>query len=197
MIGISGANYGTHPFGDVGTWHNSPAFALPEPNGNIVRSTDFSGQPLLVAFICNHCPYVIHIQTAFTALANTLCERGIAVVAISANDAAGYSQDGPDEMAKLALHYGYQFPYLYDQSQATAQAYQAVCTPDFYLFDATHTLVYRGQFDASRPGNKVAVSGCDLRVAADAVLNGLPVSDAQQPSVGCGIKWKPGNEPVL
>ncbi len=174
----------------------APAFDLLEPaSGRTVASADFTGQPLLVAFICNHCPYVIHIQTVFAALANELTDRGMAVVAISANDAAGYPQDGPDKMATLARQYAYQFPYLFDESQAVAQAYEAACTPDFYLFDAAHTLVYRGQFDASRPGNQVAVTGGDLRAAAEAVLDGLPVGGEQRPSVGCSIKWKLGNEP--
>ena len=174
----------------------APPFNLPQPGkDNSVNLSDFTGRPLLVAFICNHCPYVVHIQSAFAELANSCVEKGVAAVTISANDVAGYPEDGPDKMAELAEQYNYQFPYLYDESQSVAQAYQAACTPDFYLFDAAHTLVYRGQFDGARPGNDVAVSGDDLRAAVDAVLAGRPVSAEQQPSMGCNIKWKPGNEP--
>lgn len=169
----------------------APTFALPDTRtGATVNSSGFAGKPMLVAFICNHCPYVVHIQAQFVALANELVARGCAVVAISANDATGYPQDGPDKMAELASNLNFEFPYLYDESQDVAQAYDAACTPDFYLFDASHTLVYRGQFDASRPGNKVSVTGADLRAAAEAVLSGQAVSAEQVPSVGCNIKWK-------
>ncbi len=177
---------------------SASAFNLPEPaSGNNVSLDDFSGQPLLVAFICNHCPYVVHIQSGFAALANELKKSGFGVVAISANDVQNYPQDGPDKMADIARKFDYHFPYLYDESQTVARDYRAACTPDFYLFDSGHSLVYHGQFDASRPGNDVPVTGQDLRAAADSVLAGSPVAGEQIPSVGCSIKWKPGNEPSM
>ncbi len=178
----------------IGT--QAPDFALPEPaSGNTVSRSDFAGRPLLVVFSCNHCPYVLHIIDSFTAFANALPGRGVGVVMISANDVGGYPQDGPEKMAEFARQRGFEFPYLYDESQQVARAYQAACTPDLYLFDADHRLVYRGQYDGSRPGNSVAVDGADLKAAVDALLAGREISGEQIPSVGCNIKWRAGNEP--
>ena len=174
----------------------APDFTLPEPlTGARVSRAEFDGKPLLVVFSCNHCPYVLHIVDAFCRLASDAIDRGVGVVMISANDVDGYPQDGPGPMADFARQHGFRFPYLYDESQQVARAYQAACTPDFFLFDAAHELVYRGQFDASRPGNDATVDGADLRAAIDALLAGeAPVAE-QVPSVGCNIKWRAGNEP--
>ncbi|HVN44410.1 MAG TPA: thioredoxin family protein [Steroidobacteraceae bacterium] len=150
---------------------------------------------LLIAFICNHCPFVKHILDGFVALAHELGSRGLSVVAISSNDAVSYPQDAPAEMARLAALKGFTFPYLYDETQQVALAYQAVCTPDFFLFDRDLRLAYRGQFDASRPGNGVPVTGGDLRAACEALLSGTRVPTEQVPSVGCSIKWQAGREP--
>jgi len=180
---------------DLGT--GAPDFTLPEPvTGNQVSLSDQQGKPLLVVFSCNHCPYVLHIIDSFVSLANAARRRGFAVVMISANDVTGYPQDGPLKMAEFARDHGFEFPYLYDESQQIATAYQAACTPDFFLFDAAHQLAYRGQFDGSRPGNQEPVDGSDLQAAIDAILAGDAVTDAQIPSVGCNIKWRAGNQPV-
>jgi peroxiredoxin len=173
----------------------APDFSLPDPAGKPHRLADFAGaKALVVAFICNHCPYVKHIVGALAQFARDYRARNVVMVAINSNDTARYSDDSPANMAKLAVHNGFIFPYLYDESQAVAKAYQAVCTPDLFLFDQARRLVYRGQFDASRPGNSQPVSGEDLRAATDAVLAGHAVTD-QVASVGCNIKWKPGQEP--
>jgi thiol-disulfide isomerase/thioredoxin len=176
---------------------SAPDFSLPEPaTGHAVTLADFRDRPaLLVMFICNHCPFVKHIREALAQFALEYRTRGLATVAIGANDAVNYPDDGPARIAEDARAFGYSFPYLYDESQAVAKAYRAACTPDFFLFDAERELVYRGQFDGGRPGNAVPVTGVDLRAAADAVLAGQPVSPDQKPSIGCNIKWKPGNEP--
>ncbi len=175
----------------------APPFSLPDTvSGTTVGLDDARGQAgLLVAFICNHCPYVVHIRDAFATTARELQTRGIGVVAISANDATGYPADGPDKMAQEARTAGYTFPYLYDETQTVAQAYTAACTPDFFLFDQNLCLVYRGQFDGSRPGNGEPVTGKDLRRAADGLLDGAAPIQEQKPSVGCSIKWRAGNEP--
>ena len=174
----------------------APDFRLPDTAGNTVSLPDFQGAPaLLVAFICNHCPYVKHIRGGLAQLASDYQPRGVAVVGISANDAAAYPADGPRMMAAEAKAAGYRFPYLYDESQSVAKAYHAACTPDFFVFDADQRLVYRGQMDDSRPGNGLPVTGKDLRAALDAVLAGKPIRFVQKPSIGCNIKWKPGNEP--
>lgn len=174
----------------------APDFALPDPSGKVYRLSDFSDSPaLLVVFMCNHCPYVKHIQPALAAFARELGPRGLAVVGINANDVASYPEDRPEKMAEEARAAGYTFPYLYDESQAVAKAYRAACTPDFYLFDRGRRLVYRGQFDDSRPSNGIPVTGQDLRAAVEAVLAGRTVAPEQKPSIGCNIKWKPGNEP--
>jgi peroxiredoxin len=169
----------------------APAFALPDPAGQVHRLEDFAGAPaLLVAFICNHCPYVKHIMDGFAAFAREYGEKGLAVVAISPNDAQAYPADAPPAMAEVAAAHGFTFPYLHDDSQAVALAYQAICTPDFFLFDRDRRLAYRGQFDDSRPNSGIPVTGESLRAAADAVLQGRAVPGEQVPSVGCSIKWK-------
>jgi peroxiredoxin len=173
----------------------APDFRLPDTDGHAVSLSDFRGKPLLVAFICNHCPYVKHIRPGLAQLARDYRPRGVAVVGINANDVANYPDDSPANMKREVKSAGYLFPYLYDESQAVAKAYRAACTPDLYLFDKDHRLVYRGQFDDSRPGNGVPLTGKDLRAALDAVLSGKPVPAAQKPSIGCNIKWKSGNEP--
>jgi len=175
----------------------APAFALPEPaSGKTVSLDDFKAAPaLLVMFICNHCPFVKHIRTELARFARDYQTRGLASVAISVNDIANFPEDSPAKMAEEARAFGYPFPYLYDESQAIAKAYRAACTPDFFLFDASRKLVYRGQFDGSRPGNNIPVTGADLRAAVDAVLAGRSVAPEQKPSIGCNIKWKAGNEP--
>ncbi len=175
----------------------APDFSLPEPmTGKTVSLGDFQDAPaLLVMVICNHCPFVKHIRQGLVQFARDYPAKDLAIVAISANDAANYPDDSPAKIAEEAKTFGYPFPYLHDESQTVAKAYHAACTPDFFLFDAGRKLVYRGQFDGSRPGNKVPVTGSDLRAAADALLAGRPVPSAQQPSIGCNIKWKTGHEP--
>ncbi|MFA5531812.1 MAG: thioredoxin family protein [Thiohalomonadaceae bacterium] len=153
------------------------------------------GRALLVAFICNHCPYVKHIADVFAAFAREYQPKGLRVVAISANDPGHRAEDGPEFMAEEAHNRGYVFPYLFDEDQRVAKAYRAACTPDLFLFDGERKLVYRGQFDDSRPGNNIPVTGRDMRAAVDAVLAGQPVPEDQKPSIGCNIKWKSGNEP--
>jgi peroxiredoxin len=175
---------------------SAPDFSLPDFTGRTWTRNELSaGKPLLVAFICNHCPFVRHIRAEFSRLAGEYQARGVAVVAIASNDVDAYPQDGPEGMAEEARSAGYTFPYLLDASQAVAKAYRAACTPDFFLFDAAHRLVYRGQFDASRPGNAVAVTGSDLRAACVAMLGGAALPVDQTPSIGCNIKWKQGSEP--
>jgi peroxiredoxin len=175
---------------------SAPDFRLPDTTGKTVSLADFkNASALLVMFICNHCPYVKHIRAGLAQLGRDYQARGVAVVAISANDAANYPEDAPAKMKEEARGAGYTFPYLHDATQAVAKAYRAACTPDFFLFDGARKLVYRGQFDDSRPGNGVPVTGKDLRAALDAVLAGKPAPKDQKPSIGCNIKWKPGNEP--
>ena len=175
----------------------APSFDLPDTRAANVRVSldDLQAKPLLVMFICNHCPYVIHIAERMTAVANDALDKGFSVVAISANDAQKYPQDGPDAMAQFAQKYGFKFPYLYDETQLVAQAYGAACTPDFYVYDSGHALRYRGQMDGARPGSDVEVSGAELANAVQAVYSGEAVSPIQVPSIGCNIKWKTGNEP--
>ena len=174
----------------------APDFRLPDTNGKLVSLGEFTGQPaLLVMFICNHCPFVKHIRAELAKLGHDYIPRGVGVIAISSNDATNYPDDSPAKMVEESRQAGYNFPYLYDASQGTAHAYRAACTPDFFLFDRNHRLVYRGQLDDSRPGNGVAVTGKDLRAALDALVSGKTVLPEQKPSLGCNIKWKPGNEP--
>jgi len=174
----------------------APDFHLPDFDGRPHALADYAPAPaLLVAFICNHCPFVRHLRTEFAAFAREYALKGLAVVAINANDTTAYPEDGPDAMREESRALGYTFEYLIDADQAVAKAYRAACTPDFFLFDAQRRLVYRGQFDGSRPGGGQPVTGADLRAAADAVLSGRPAPPDQRPSVGCNIKWRPGNAP--
>ena len=182
----------------LGLGTSAPEFRLPDvtAGGKEVALADFDGTPaLLVAFICNHCPFVQHVAGELAALSRDLPARGVPMVAISSNDVAAYPADSPEAMAEEAARQGWAFPYLYDETQEVASAYRAACTPDFFLFDGERKLIYRGQLDASRPGNGVPVTGTDLRAAVDAVLAGQPAPSDQRPSLGCNIKWKPGNEP--
>ncbi len=175
----------------------APEFALRNAvDGSAVTLKDFEGsEALLVMFICNHCPFVIHVRDELARLASDYLPRGLAIVAINSNSSVTHPQDGPEHMKELALSQGWEFPFLFDETQSVAQTYKAACTPDFFLLDADRRLVYRGQLDDSRPGNDVPVTGKDLRAAIDAVLAGRPVSEEQKPSIGCNIKWTPGNEP--
>lgn len=174
----------------------APDFHLPDTIGRVVSRDDFAGSAaLLVMFVCNHCPYVRHVGAELVRLGREYETRGVGVVAISSNDAAQHPEDGPAAMAEVATAMGLTVPYLYDETQAVARAYHAACTPDFFLFDTARRLVYRGQLDGARPGNSVPVTGRDLRAALEAVLAGRPVPEPQLPSLGCNIKWKPGNEP--
>jgi peroxiredoxin len=175
----------------------APPFSLPDTDGRTVSIDDFAGAPgLLVMFLCNHCPYVKHLREALADFAREYADRGLAIVAVSSNDVERYPEDSPEKMAEEKREFGYVFPYLYDEDQEVAKAYGAACTPDFFLFDADRNLVYRGQFDDSRPGKDEPVTGVDLRRAADALLEGAPVPEDQKASLGCNIKWKPGNEPA-
>jgi peroxiredoxin len=174
----------------------APSFSLPDTDGRIVTLDDWSdARALLVMFICNHCPYVKHVQSELARLGVDYADRSVGIVAISSNDALAYPQDGPAQMKREKQAAGYPFPYLYDETQEVARAYQAACTPDFYVFDADRRLVYRGQLDDSRPGNGLPVTGADVRGALDALLTGQAVAEAQRPSLGCNIKWKPGRSP--
>ena len=174
----------------------APNFSLPDIEGNIVELADFEESPaLLVIFMCNHCPFVKHVLSDLARLAKDYQAKGAAVVGINSNDVANYPEDSPEMMAKLVEEAGFTFPYLYDETQEVARAYQAACTPDFFLFDKESKLAYRGQMDDSRPGNNIPITGLDLIKAMDAVLAGNEVSTEQKPSIGCNIKWKQGNEP--
>ncbi len=171
-------------------------FNLPNPEGKIVSLSDFEGAPaLVVIFMCNHCPFVKHVAPGLANLAREYQDKGVAIVGINPNDVANYPDDGPRKMAEASEEYGYTFPYLLDESQEVAKAYRAACTPDFFVFDGDRQLVYRGQMDDSRPSLDLPVTGADLRAALNAVLDGRSVAAQQKPSVGCNIKWKPGNEP--
>ncbi len=169
----------------------APGFSLPDPDGRRVSLDDFAeSRGLLVVFWCNHCPYVKHIKKAFARFAREYQAKGLAVAAINANDWVSHPNDAPERMKEDIKAFGYTFPYLCDASQDVARAYGAACTPDFFLYDEQRKLVYRGQFDASRPRNDVPVTGADLRAAAAAVLAGRPVPAEQTASVGCNIKWR-------
>jgi thiol-disulfide isomerase/thioredoxin len=172
----------------------APGFALPDPDG-IVHSLSDEAPAYLVMFICNHCPFVKHVADELARIGHDFLDRGVAIYAINSNDVDSYPADAPDKMKQEAQARGYRFPYVLDTDQAVAKAYSAACTPDFFLFDRDRKLVYRGQLDDSRPSNNVPVDGRDLRAALDAVLAGELVSAAQKPSIGCNIKWKPGNRP--
>jgi len=169
----------------------APAFRLPDTDEKLVALADFVAAPaLLVAFICNHCPYVKHVRSAFAQLARDYYAKGVAIVGINSNDAAAYPDDSPQRMKDEKALAGYVFPYLYDETQDVAKAYRAACTPDFFVFDKDRKLAYRGQMDASRPGNGKPNDGADLRAALDAVLAGKAPAGQQWPSIGCNIKWK-------
>jgi peroxiredoxin len=175
---------------------SAPDFSLPDARGNTVSLADFEGVPaLLVIFMCNHCPFVKHVLDNLVELVKEYQAKGAAVVGINSNDVANFPEDSPEMMAKVAKESGFTFRYLYDETQEVAKAYSAACTPDFFLFDKRRKLVYRGQMDDSRPDNNIPVTGVDLRVAIDAVLQGKQLPEEQKPSIGCNIKWKPGNEP--
>ena len=176
---------------------SAPDFALPDVvSGKSISRADFkNSSALLVAFLCNHCPYVKHIQAGLTQMANDFQTRGVGVVGISSNDVVNFPDDSPEKMREEARRAGYTFPYLYDESQAVARAYRAACTPDFFLFDGAHRLVYRGQMDDARRANTQPVTGASLRAAVEAVLGGQAVAPNQIPSLGCNIKWKAGHEP--
>ena len=179
---------------DLGT--PAPAFKLSDAEGKSFSLDDVAGaKGLFVAFICNHCPYVKLIASELARFADDYREKGIGTVAISSNDYEKYPDDRPELMLVEARNRGYRFPYLVDEDQSVARAYRAACTPDFYLFDGQRRLVYRGQFDDARPGASRPVTGQDMRAAADALILGNPIPSAQRPSIGCNIKWKPGNEP--
>ena len=181
---------------EIGT--KAPDFSLPDTtnNGETVTLDDVSGgRALLVMFICNHCPFVKHVNDELVKLVNDYKDEGLKAVAISSNNIDTHPDDRPELMKEVAEELGYPFPYLYDESQEVAKAYKAACTPDFFLFDADLKLAYRGQLDDSRPGNDKPVTGKDLRAAIDDVLAGNEVTIVQRPSAGCNIKWKPENEP--
>jgi peroxiredoxin len=173
----------------------APDFSLINVDGKTVSLSDFDGAPLLVMFICNHCPFVKHVADQLAALGRDYTAQGVGIVAISSNDVSKHPADSPEQMVAEAEERGYVFPYLYDETQEVAKAYRAACTPDFFLFDADKKLVYRGQLDSSRPDSGIPVTGADLRTALDAVLAGKPVATEQRASLGCNIKWAAGNEP--
>jgi thiol-disulfide isomerase/thioredoxin len=174
-----------------------PGFSLSDVvSGRIVTDMDMvDGSASLVMFICNHCPFVKHVMAELGRLGDDYLPRGVRIAAINSNDVETHPQDDPENMRELAAARGWKFPFLFDQDQTVAKEFKAACTPDFYVFDGSGRLVYRGQLDGGRPNNDVAVTGLDLRGALDAVLSGSPVSEQQVPSLGCNIKWKPGNQP--
>jgi len=168
----------------------APDFGLPDTNGAMVSRDEFAGRPLLVMFICNHCPFVKHVRAKLAELGRRYQDRGVGVVGINSNDVANFPDDSPENMKREVAEAGYTFPYLYDETQEVAKAYRAACTPDFFLFDRDHRLVYRGQMDSSRPGNDVPVTGEDLTAAVEAMVVGTPLRGKQLSSAGCRIRWK-------
>ncbi len=176
----------------------APEFSLPDTvsGKTILPGTFRNTKALLVMFICRHCPYVKHVQQEVARIGRDYGPKDVGIVAITSNDVASYPDDSPSSTAEMARESGFTFPVCFDETQETAKAYQAACTPDFYVFDRNRILVYRGQLDDSRPSNGIPVTGKDLRAALDAVLAGRPVSPDQKPSIGCNIKWRPGNEPA-
>jgi len=179
---------------ELGT--QASAFDLLEPKtGNKVALNSFANKPLAVVFICNHCPYVKHIAEKMAEVAARFQANGGVFVAINSNDAANYPDDSPEKMVDMINEYGFNFPYLFDETQEIAHAYQAACTPDLYLFDSEHRLYYRGQFDSARPHNEEAVTGADLEGAMISLISGKAASKEQLPSLGCNVKWREGNEP--
>lgn len=174
----------------------APNFSLPNIDGRTLSLKDFDGAPaLLVIFMCNHCPYVKHVAPELVRLTHDYSPKGLSIVAINSNDAEAYPDDGPERMKEEAMAQGYAFPYLFDASQQIAQEYRAACTPDFFLFNGKRELAYRGQLDDSRPKTDRPLTGKDLRAAIDSVLAGQAIENPQMPSIGCNIKWRPGNEP--
>ena len=176
----------------------APEFQLPDVvSGKTISLDTFAGKKaLLVMFICRHCPFVKHIQTDLAQLGKDYKEKNVGIVAISANNADQYPEDAPEKLKQMAEELGFTFPFCYDETQETAKAYTAACTPDFFLFNAERKLVYRGQLDDSRPSNGIPVTGKHLRLAIETVLVDQPITQEQKPSIGCNIKWKPGNEPT-
>jgi peroxiredoxin len=175
----------------------APDFSLPDPSGTIWTLDQISGpRGTLVAFVCNHCPYVKHVAVTLGDAARRWVDNGIGVVGINSNDAASHPDDSPARMVEQAEAWKWSFPYLVDADQTAALAYRAACTPDFFLFDSSGVLVYRGRLDGSTPGNNVPLTGEELDAAVNALVAGQPISGDQRPSVGCSIKWKPGNEPT-
>ncbi len=176
----------------------APAFSLPDVlSGKTISLDTFKDKKaLLVMFICRHCPYVKHIQHEIARLGKDYADKNVGIVAITSNDPQQYPEDAPERSAEMAKELGFTFPFCYDATQDVAKAFRAACTPEFYIFDDARRLVYRGQFDDSRPTNAIPVTGKDVRAALDAVLAGTPVEQRQIPSIGCNIKWKPGNEPA-
>ena len=173
-----------------------PDFELEDVvSGRTTRRTDFESRPLLVTFICNHCPFVQHVREKLVEVAHEFMDKGIGVVAINSNSIETHPQDGPEHMRSLAISEGWRFPFCFDSTQEVAKAFRAACTPDFFLYDGEHRLYYHGQMDSSRPGNDVPVTGEDLKQAVEALLDGREPPKEQKPSIGCNIKWKPGNEP--
>jgi peroxiredoxin len=175
-----------------------PRFELRDVvTGQTVSDSDLDGNKgVLVMFICKHCPFVVHVKDELARLGHDYRDREVSMVAISSNDVANYPDDAPEKLAEMSKELGFEFPFLYDESQDVAKAFQAACTPDFFLFDASRELFYRGQLDDSRPGNGAPNDGRDLRVAMDSLIAGEPIDADQKPSIGCNIKWKPGNEPA-
>ncbi len=174
----------------------APDFHLPDVvSGKVISRSAYYGDPLLIMFICAHCPFVVHIEEELAKLGEDYGPTSLKILAISANDVKSHPGDAPEKLAEQARKAGFNFPYLHDKTQETAKAYTAACTPDFFLFDENHRLKYRGQLDSSRPGSEIPVTGADLRAAIDAMLSGHEITLDQQPSIGCNIKWTPGNEP--
>jgi peroxiredoxin len=177
---------------DLGT--QAPQFALRDPDGR-THELIAGASAYVVMFICNHCPFVIHVREELARLGHDYGNKGVQIIAINSNDVEAYPADSPKNMKKTAAEWGLQFPYVFDKDQSVAKAYRAACTPDLFVFDGEQRLVYRGQLDGSRPSNDVPIDGKDLRAALDAILSGRHIIDDQRPSIGCNIKWKAGNEP--
>lgn len=174
----------------------APSFFLPDITGKQISINDYQdSELLLIIFMCNHCPYVVHLREHLVSFIKEYQKKGIGVIGINSNDANSYPEDSLQKMKEYAEMYNYTFPYLYDETQEVAKAYHAACTPDFFLYDKNRSLAYRGQYDASRPGNGIEITGKDLKNAIDSLLRGKKPEGNQIPSIGCNIKWKPGNEP--
>jgi len=177
---------------ELGT--RAPPFALPDPDG-CVHELNRGAGAYVVMFICNHCPFVVHVRDELARFGREYSEKSVQIIAINSNNIDAYPADSPENMRKTAAEWGLAFPYVFDEDQSVAKAYRAACTPDLFVFDGEQRLIYRGQLDDSRPSNNKPIDGRDLRAALDALLAGQPVSENQRPSIGCSIKWKPGNEP--